>query len=193
MFIFNKRPVPYCKSYKYLGCCINEHLDFNYSSNIQAEAAGRALNSLICKMIKNKGFPFNVFTTLYQACICSISQYGSEVIGYQKFDSQIKLQLRAARAYLGLPKNVTSSGLLSEVDWLLPQSQSHVRMIQYYHRIMCTPSNRLMYQVYKWDRKLNDQGLIKTWTSEIRSILHDHSLDYIYDQTCITIVYHIAS
>ena len=182
MFIFNKRPVPYCKSYKYLGCCINEHLDFNYSSNIQVDAAGRALNSLICKMIKNKGFPFNVFTTLYQACICSISQYGSEVIGYQKFDSQLKLQLRAARAYLGLPKNVTSSGLLSEVDWLLPQSQSHVRMIQYYHRIMCTPSNRLMYQVYKWDRKLNDQGLIKTWTSEIRSILHDHSLDHIYDQ-----------
>ena len=75
-------------------------------------------------MIKNKGFPFSVYSILYQACVCSISQYGSEVFGYEQYDPTFKLHLRAARAFLGLPKNVTSFGLVSELDWLLPHFQS---------------------------------------------------------------------
>ena len=145
MFLFNKRPVPYCTYYKYLGCSVNEHLDYAFTTQAQVESAGRALSSLVCKMIKNKGFLYNVYSSLYQACICSISQYGAEISGYEKFDSSLKLQLRAARAFLGMPKNVTSCGLLSEVDWLLPQFHCHVKMIHFFAHIMCTPSNRLMF------------------------------------------------
>ena len=148
LFLFNKRPVPYCKEYKYLGCFINEYLDYNFTVKILTDSAGRALSSLITKMIKNKGLPFSIYSMLYQACICSISQYGSEVYGYENFDSAFKLHLRAARAFLGLPKNVTSFGLVSELDWLLPRYQSHLKMIQFFGRIMCTPSNRLLFKVY---------------------------------------------
>ena len=69
MFLFNWRPVPYCTSYKYLGCNFNEHLDYNYTFEKQADAAGRALGSVITKMIKNKGFPNSVYSRLYQSCI----------------------------------------------------------------------------------------------------------------------------
>ena len=65
---------------------------------------------------KNKGFPFSVYSTLYQACVCSISQYGAEVYGFKQYDGAFKLHLRAARAFLGLPKNVASFGLVSELD-----------------------------------------------------------------------------
>ena len=110
-------------------------------------------------MIKNKGFPFSIYNILYQSCICSISQYGSEVYGFEKFDSAFKLHLRAARAFLGLPKNVTSFGLISKIDWLLLRYQSHVKMIQFYNRILCTPSNRLLYKIYVWDHNLNEYDL----------------------------------
>ena len=80
--------------------------------------------------------------------MCSISQYGSEIFGYEKYESAFKLHLRAARAFLGLPKNVASFGLISELDWLLPQFQSQIRMIQHFGRIMCTSSDRLMYRIY---------------------------------------------
>ena len=119
---------------------------------------------------------------LYQACICSISQYGSEVYGYEKFDSAFKLHLRAARAFLGLPKNVASFGLVSELDWLLPRYQSHLKMIQFFSRIMCTPSNRLLFKVYTWDRNLNETGEIDTWSAEIKSILHEHNMSHIFEQ-----------
>ena len=185
LFLFNKRPVPYCKAYKYLGCFINEHLDYNYTAEVQADSAGRALSSLITKMIKNKGFPFSIYNILYQSCICSISQYGSEVYGFEKFDSAFKLHLRAARAFLGLPKNVTSVGLISELNWLLPRYQSHVKMIQFYNRILCTPSNRLLYRIYVWDRNLNESKQINTWSAEIKSILYEHNLAQIFDQNQI--------
>ena len=106
--------------------------------DMQADSAGRALSSVVTKMIKNKGFPFSIYSILYQACVCSVSQYGSEVFGFDKFDSTFKLHLRAARAFLGLPKNVTSYGLVSELDWLLPHFQTQIKMIQYFNRIMST-------------------------------------------------------
>ena len=133
-------------------------------------------------MIKNKGFPFSIFSILYQSCVCSISQYEGEVFGFDEFDSTFKLHLRAARAFLGLPKNVTSYGLVSELDWLLPHFQTRIKMVQYYSRIMCTPSTRLLYKVFMWGRNLNISGEVTTWTSEIKSRLNEYNMGYIFNQ-----------
>ena len=54
-------------------------------------------------------------------------------------------------------------------------------MIQYFSRIMNTPSNRLVYKVYTWDRKLSEINGLNTWSTEIKSILNDNNLGYIFD------------
>ena len=43
VFVFNKHPVTYCKFYKYLGCYINEHIDYDYTAKMQSDSAGRPL------------------------------------------------------------------------------------------------------------------------------------------------------
>ena len=181
MFIFNRNTVSYCKYYKYLGYTINEFLDYTFTAQIQADSAGRALSSIITKMIKNQGFPFSVYTILYKACVCSISEYGSEIFGYEEFDCSFKLHLRAARAFLGLPKNVTSFGLVSELDWLLPENQTKLKMIRYFGRLLKTPDHRLMKKVYIWDKKLNESQQLFSWTNEIKSILYNCNLNHVYD------------
>ena len=132
-------------------------------------------------MIKNKGFPFSVYSILYQACVCSISQYGSEIFGFEQYESTFKVHLRAAQAFLGLSKNVASFGLVSELDWLMPHFQTQIKMIQHFSRVICTPSHRLMYRVFQWDRHLNESGQTKTWFSEIKSILYESNLSHVYD------------
>ena len=122
-----------------------------------------------------------MYSILYQACICSISLYGSEVYGYSKFDSLSNLQHRAIRAFLGMPKNVTTCGLVSEFDWLMPQFMSQIKMIQHYHRLMNTATDRITYKVYMWDYSLNVAGRVSTWVSEVRNILHEHNLGTIFD------------
>lgn len=132
-------------------------------------------------MIKNQGFPFNVYSILYQACVCSISEYGSEVFGFEQHDSTMKIHLRAARAFLGLPKNVASFGLVSELDWLMPQYQTQIKMIRHFGRILKTPNHRLIKRIYFWDKNLNERGQIKSWSSEVKSVLYDNSLNHVYD------------
>ena len=60
MFIFDRRLVPYGISYKYLGCSINENLKYGFTISTLAGSAGRALGSIVTKVIKNVRFPFKI-------------------------------------------------------------------------------------------------------------------------------------
>ena len=145
------KPVPYCASYKYLGVNINEHLDFRFTVEKHAEAAGRALGSIVTKMIKNGGFPYNVYSLLYNSCVTSVSDYSGPVTGYLQYDSTLKIHLRAIRAFLGVPKNACNVGVLIEVDLLLPQYRTQIQMIRQYHRMICMDDDRLTKQIFVWD------------------------------------------
>ena len=91
VFLFDKQPVPYCANYNYLGATLNEFLDYNFTAGRLADSAGRALGAIITKMIKNKGFPFNVYTILYEACVTSISDYAGEVTGHTQYSQSVQL------------------------------------------------------------------------------------------------------
>ena len=181
MFIFDMQPVPYCTAYKYLGANINEFLNYNFTADCLADSAGRALSSIITKMIKNGGFPFNVYSVLYDACVTSISDYASEIMGYTQYDSTVQLHTRAIRAYLGLPKNSCSVGVQSEVDWLLPEYRTQMKMVRQYNRIVSMDDSRLTKQIYMWDRSINDSNTISSWSSEVKNIFYSCNLNSTYD------------
>ena len=175
-FLFDMRPVPYCKFYKYLGTNINECLDFKFTVEKHADAAGRALGAIITKMIKNGGFPYNVYSLLYNTCVTSVSDYSGPVFGYQKYDSTLRIHLRAIRAFLGVPKNTCNVGVLSEVDLMLPQYRSCIQMVRQYHRMVCMDGSKLTKQIYTWDRTLNDRNIVNTWSNEVKSIFSSSGL-----------------
>ena len=70
---------------------INEHLDFKFTSKVQSDSASRALSVIVTKMIKNGGFPYNIYSLLYDTCVTSISDYGAEIFGFQEYDSNLNL------------------------------------------------------------------------------------------------------
>ena len=179
-FIFDKQPVPYCSSYKYLGSHLNEFLDFKYTIDKHADSAGRALSSIITKMIKNNGFPYSVFAMLYDACVNSISDYCSPIMGFSTSQSLLKLHIRAIRSFLGLPKNACTPGLLSEVDLLMPEYRSKIQMVRHYQRMLSMQDHRLTKKIMLWDRELNYKQSLRTWSSEVRDIFNECELLPIY-------------
>ena len=181
VFLFDMKPVPYCRSYKYLGANIDEFLDYNFTADCLADSAGRALSSVVTKMIKNGGFPYKVYTILYDACVTSIADYASEVTGFTQYKSSLKLHVRAIRAFLGLPKNSCTPGVLSEVDWLLPEFRTQLKMVRQYNRVLSMNDSRLTKKVYMWDKSLNDSGEVHSWSSEIKSIFYSCNLRNTYD------------
>ena len=116
VFLLNNRPVAYCKHYTYLGITINEFLGFKFTCQVQADSAGRALSSIVTKMIKNGGFPYNIYSLLYETCVTSISDYGGQIFGNTEQASSLNLHLGSIRAFMGVPKNAARPGIQSEVD-----------------------------------------------------------------------------
>ena len=155
-FIFDNKSVPYCTNYKYLGVTINQYLDFKTSAEAQCDSAGRALSSIITKMIKNSGFPYNIFSNLVNSCVNSITDYGGSVIGFDQHDGPLKIHLRAARAFLGVPKNAVKVAILSEIEWLLPKYRTRIRMIRQFHRMLRMTNDRLTKKVFLWGKTLNN-------------------------------------
>ena len=181
MFLFNHRPVEYCKYYRYLGATINEFIDYNYTAENLADSAGRALSAIICKYL-NGGFPYLTYTSLIENCVNSISQYSSEVWGFQYYSSTQKLHLQAARFYLGLPKNAPVPAILADIGWQEPLYNTQQKMIRQYHRIMKMENKRLTKVVLLWDCEFNRHNRnISTWSSEIKEIMENYDLGYLGD------------
>ena len=118
---------------------------------------------------------------MYESCVTSITDYAGEVIGFTQFERSVQLQARAIRAYLGLPKNSCRVGVLSEVDWLLPEYRTRLKMIRQYNRILKMDEGRLTKKVYNWDRLLNNANVVSSWSSEIKSIFYLCNLNSTFD------------
>ena len=54
-------------------------------------------------------------------------------------------------------------------------------MIRQYGRILNLPRHRLIYRVFSWDRDLNINGIINTWSNEVKTVLYEHDMNHIYD------------
>ena len=176
-FLFNMRPVMYCQSYKYLGVNINEYLDFSFTIDKLAESGSRALGTVIAKMIKHGGFSYNIYSMLYDTCVTSILDYSAALTGFKSYESLEKVQMRAIRAFLGLPKNACNAGVMSEVSMLAPRYRTQLTMIRHYHRMLKMDNTRLTKKIFLWDKNLNDHQQVSTWFSEIRSIFESNGLN----------------
>ena len=113
-FKLGAKDINCCKTYKYLGLHIDQHLDFEKMSNSLCDPASRALSAVMCKMIKNKGFPFNIFEMLYKCCVASITDYSHEVIGFHQHSGSALIHSKAIRAYLGVGHSANLCGLRSK-------------------------------------------------------------------------------
>ena len=101
----------------------------------------------LSQMIKNGGFPINVYRKLFDSCVCSVSDYGGEIWGFKAYESNRQLQLKACRAYLGAPKQTAIPGLLSEMNWCEPRSRTQVQMVRYFHRLLKIEDQRLLKKI----------------------------------------------
>ena len=64
------------------------------------------------------------------------------------FESNRQLQLRASRAYLGVPKQTPIPGIFSEMNWPEPRSRTQLQMVRHYHRMLKIYDNRLIKKIF---------------------------------------------
>ena len=84
-------------------------------------------------MIKNNGFPFNIYEMLYNACVTSVKDYAHEVIGFHEYSGASNLHTKAIRNYLGVGNAASLCGLRAEMSWLEPRSRTQIKMINFFN------------------------------------------------------------
>ena len=119
---------------------------------------------------------------LFECCCTSVSDYGSEVWGFEPRDAVTKINLRAARSFLGLPKNATSVGVLAEINWLEPVFRAQIRMVRQFCRVFNMENSRLTKKIISWDKLISEQFGFQTWYKEIKNIFETHNMTAFFER-----------
>ena len=142
----------------------------------------RALSAIMCKMIKNKGFPHDIYEMLYNACVTSIKDYAHEAIGFHEYSGSSSLHNRALRLYLGVGNSANLCGIRSDMAWLEPRSRTQIKMFRFYLRMLNMDNNRLTKKIFLHDQKFCSENLDKTcWSTELNQILSRNNLLFSVD------------
>ena len=72
-------------------------------------------------------------------------------------------------------------GVLREVDSLLPEYRTQLKMIRQYNRMLSMDNSRLTKRVYLWDKSLNEENIISSWSREVESVFSSCDLNSVYN------------
>ena len=70
--------------------------------------------------------------------------------------------------------------LIKPIVVLMPQYRTKIHLVRLYNRILCMDNDKLTKQIYLWDRVLNDNKIVNTWSTEVKLIFEQCNLLGIY-------------
>ena len=152
--------------YRYLGLVFNEFLEFDYTGNVLADSASRALGSIRNKLQYLKECRYDTFTKLFTSCISPILDYSCAVWGYKNNKKIEKIQHRAIRYFLGVHRFASIHAIDGDMGWASANLRRKVDMCRYWNRLQSMPSGRLPRRVFDWEVNFNNN-----WATEVQSVL----------------------
>jgi len=183
--------VDYAQTYKYLGCILSENLDFNITATILAEAAGRAVGSIVSKCLKTNTLKYETYTKLYNCCVIPIMDYCAGVWGFHSYDKPNTVQNRAIRSFLGVHKFTSNVAIYGDMGWTRPRIRRRLDMVKLFIRLVNMDNKRISKRILNWD--WHHKG--RTWSWNLRSIFKSANLEHIchYDPNYIATNFNLDS
>ena len=148
-FTCGNKNISLIDSYKYLGCTLTETLDYTKTSKVLSDAGSRALGATITRLKHNKGLFYKTYTSLYDKCVCTVSDYSSGVWGYKDYNPPNNLHHRAIRAFLGVHPFASLAAINGDMGWIPPIVRRKLNMIRLWHRFKNMDTQRLNYKIYQ--------------------------------------------
>ena len=133
-----------CKSYKYLGIYLDEHLNFTKCTELLSESASRALGSIISKFKSMKDTGYVTYTKLFDAGVLSILNYGAEVWGHGKYPKCDLVMNKAMRHFLGVHKFAPTAAVQGDMGWMSIKFHRYIDMLRFWNRMLKMDNTRLV-------------------------------------------------
>ena len=145
---------------------MDEHQNFNECTITLADSGGRALGGLITKIKKFKSLCFGTYTKLYDSCVASILDFGSEIWGLKTFNVCELIQNRAIRYFMGVHKYVPTSAIQADFGWLGSKERRRLNAIKLWNRLIEMEDSRLTKKLFY---KNNQHNL--SWSKNIGEVV----------------------
>ncbi len=157
------------EQYKYLGIVIDEHVNYDVTVQILANAANRALGAVINKFKCINGLGYYTYSKLFHSCVCPIMDYASEVWGVKQFSQMDAIQNKAMRIYLGVHRFAPNAAISGDMCWTSSEYRRKLNIVRFWNRIVNMSDTRLPFIIYKWDSRCKGNS----WSKNLRKILTD--------------------
>ena len=158
-FLVNGEKIKAVEEYRYLGCMVNEHLNCTRMVEERAKAGAKALSEWLRRCTAAVGeLRGETFKKLLEMLVDSVLLYGAEVWGScRKLAPMEKIQLRAARIFLGVGRLHPKISLQFELNTLPLEWEAMKRCIEFWVKVMRMDENRLLKQVMVEVMEMEDE------------------------------------
>ncbi len=85
-FKCGEKPIQFAESYRYLGCELDEYLDFTHTSSVLAEASRRSLWYVVNKHKLYGGMYYELYKKSYDTFVIAVMDYCGAVWGFKVYD-----------------------------------------------------------------------------------------------------------
>lgn len=181
-FVIGDDVIEVVDKYRYLGCILNEHLDYTVTANTLAEAAGRAVGGIVNKCFKNFEVYYDTYSKMYNSYVVPVADYAAGIWGFKNYDKANTVHNRAIRSFLGVHRFTSNVVIHGDMGWTSPVTRRKLEMLRLWKRLLDMPNDRLCKRIFMWDWNLKK----KNWSAEIRNILDETGMSYL--KSC-TVVY----
>ena len=189
-FHFKQKDIEIVREYKYLGfvfaCSCSTTIGINNLIN-QAKKAWFAIRHYLSSS-KNKNI--ETYLTLYDTQIKPILLYACEAwadsIKHLNTENLLRknkletFQISVFKQILGVSRKTTNMSILLELGRYPININIQYQAIKYYLRFPTLNKDRLLYEAYENDKKLNSTGEQNTFITYITNILNNLGLSYIW-------------
>lgn len=181
-FKCGKTVLDYVSSYKYLGITLYEFLKYDENAKLLAEAAGRALGSIVAKYKLHGYMGYNTYSKLYESCVCPVMDYSSGVWGFKNYDKINSVQNKAMRIFLGVHRFAPTLALEGDMGWLMPRYRRWLHILRLWNRLVTMADNRLTKHIFVNDFYLSMSNY-DNWCTDVWRILSlTHQEDTFYNR-----------
>ena len=166
--------------YKYLGVHLDEHVSFKATATALAEGAGRALGAIRYRLKFLKECRTATFTKLFSSCVCPILDYASGVWGTKQFDVLERVQERAMRYFLGVPRFTPIPMLNGDMGWSSCYTRHKLSVLRLWNRLVSLSSARVTNKILKWDLSYSSRPGSRTYF--VKKLFTDMDMPFIFER-----------
>jgi hypothetical protein len=174
---FGGSAIPVVEKYKYCGVWFTE--DFS-STEMQTEVL-KKVNSRLDRELKYSVYNTHSHETriiVWNQLIRCLFEYFYCIWGEDEWADGEHVFYRAAKVILGFPvgTTVTTASALGELGWMSLQGRLYLLRLRFFRKLLCTSSDRLLFQVFLHSQEAYHQNLRESQPRENRSF-YAHLVD----------------